>query len=141
LESCEQFYDKEQFIQQVYRVLKPGGKLMLATWCSDQEYYEGKKAKDYLTLCKAFCVPYMPTISYYSYTLEKYFKILLVQDWSENVKQSWSIGMAKLKNYSLLELLKLCGIKGIFLVKKLSLLQRAFEETKIRYGVFIAEKK
>ncbi len=140
LESCEQFYDKEQFIQQAFRVLKPGGKLMLATWCSDQEFYEGKKAKEYLSLCKTFSVPYMPTMDYYSHILEKYFKILLVQDWTENIKPSWHIGMEKLKTYSLFELLKLGGIKGIILVKKLRLLQLAFENAKIRYGVFIAEK-
>ena len=32
LESCEQFFDKRLFIQQAFRVLKPNGKFMLATW-------------------------------------------------------------------------------------------------------------
>ena len=35
LESCEQFYNKKLFFEQVNRVLKVGGKFMLATWCSD----------------------------------------------------------------------------------------------------------
>ncbi len=43
LESCEQFYDKSLFIEQASRVLKPGGQLMLATWCSDSEHFEGEK--------------------------------------------------------------------------------------------------
>ena len=65
LESCEQFYDKHLFIQQAHRVLKPGGKLMLATWCSDKDEYINEFAKKYQQLCNAFDLPYMPTIKYY----------------------------------------------------------------------------
>ena len=36
LESGEHMPDKAKFLQECYRVLKPGGKLMLATWCHRQ---------------------------------------------------------------------------------------------------------
>ena len=61
LESCEQFFNKSLFIEQAFRVLKPGGRLMLATWCSDQDEYEGTLAKKYRKLCLAFDF-YMPTL-------------------------------------------------------------------------------
>lgn len=141
LESCEQFYDKELFIKQALRVLKPGGKLMIATWCADKESYFKEEAKRYLTLCKAFDLPYMPTFKEYSNLLGQYFDILSVQDWSLYVKNSWSIGLSQLKNFSLWQLFKLSGFRGFWFINKLKLMSEAFQSGQIRYGVFIAQKK
>ena len=57
LESCEQFYDKQMFLQQAFRVLKPGGRLMLATWCSGADEYAGLQAKQYRKLCVSLQTP------------------------------------------------------------------------------------
>lgn len=140
LESCEQFYDKQLFLQQVNRVLKPQGKLMLATWCSDQEFYENNQAKAYLKICKHFDLPYMPTLNHYKALLNKHFSIIAELDWSPYVKKSWSLGMEALKQYSIFQLLKLGGIKGIQFVSKIKLIQQAFDKGRMRYGVFIAMK-
>jgi tocopherol O-methyltransferase len=140
LESCEQFYNKAAFIQQSYRVLKSGGKLLLVTWCSDSEFYEGNEAKEYRDLCKTYLVPYMPTINYYRKLLAQYFHILKIEDWSPYIKQSWQNGISTLNSYSNFQLLKLGGLKGLFYIKKLPLLQKAFETGKIRYGVFVVQK-
>lgn len=141
LESCEQFLDKEKFIQQSYRVLKPGGKLLLATWCSDKEYYEGKLAKNYIALCQTYCVPYMPTMEYYAQHLTRYFNLLLEEDWSTYIKPSWKVGLEKLSNYSFFDLLKFCRISKLPLIWKVNLMADAFENGQIRYGVFIAQKR
>lgn len=140
LESCEQFYNKDLFIEQAFRVLKPGGRLMLATWCADQEYYQGQLAKDYLKLCSAFDLPYMPSQEHYRQILEKYFTIETLQDWSINVKNSWQYAIEHLKHYSILQLLKLGGIRGMLFIRSLNLMNRAFQSGQIRYGFFIAKK-
>ncbi len=141
LESCEQFLDKEQFIKQCHRVLKPGGKLLLATWCSEKESYEGKMAKDYLALCQTYCVPYMPTMEYYSQRLALYFDVLFKEDWSIYIKPSWAAGLSKLSQYSYFDLLKFCRIKDLPLIWKVNLMADAFQHGHIRYGVFVAQKK
>jgi len=141
LESCEQFYDKALFIKQVNRVLKPNGKLMLATWCSDQEIYENSQAKDYLNICKYFDLPYMPTLRHYRELLNHHFTIQAELDWSTHIKKSWELGMEALKKYSLFQLLKLGGLRGIQFVSKIKLLRHAFDTGKMCYGVFIAVKK
>jgi tocopherol O-methyltransferase len=141
LESCEQFYDKPLFLEQVNRVLKPGGKLMLATWCSDQEFYEGIEAKAYLKICKAFDVPYMPTLAYYRELLKDHFEIEWELDWSSYVKKSWHLGLSRLKQYSVLQLLCLGGILGFQFVRNIKWIRDAFDSGKMRYGVFIAIKK
>lgn len=141
LESCEQFCDKFAFLRQVKRVLKPGGKLMLATWCSDQPEYHGKAAKVYQQLCKAFDVPYMPTIEHYSTLIEKADLCLdSKHDWSQYVERSWDIGVSLVSGYSMLKLLKMAGWRGYQFSKQIKLMRDAFKSQRIRYGVFIASK-
>lgn len=140
LESCEQFYNKELFIIQALRVLKKGGKLMIATWCADQDYYEGKKARKYLKLCRSFDLPYTPSINQYLELITYYATIITVQDWSRNVKKSWQYGITCLKSHSRVKLLKLGGFTGFKFIRKLNIMKEAFQTGQLRYGVFIAEK-
>lgn len=141
LESCEQFYDKTLFMQQAYRVLKPGGKLMIATWSADKERYTGSLAKRYIKLCNAFDLPYMPTEQYYREALQKQFLLQSCEDWSSAVKNSWDLGIKKLKNYSWYKLLNLVGLRGISFARSLNSMSEAFLSGQIRYLVFVAVKK
>lgn len=141
LESCEQFYDKKLFIQNAYRVLKPGGKLMLATWCASHDEYEGTLAKKYKKLCLAFDLPYTPTMEYYSSLLKlNGFSINSIFDWSTYVDKSWHIGISLVSAYSILKLLKMSGWRGLRFASQIKLMRDAFREKRIRYGVFCASK-
>ncbi len=141
LESCEQFYDKHLFLRQAYRVLKPGGHCMIATWCSDRDEYEGAHARDYRTLCQVFDLPYMPTMDYYHHQLEMCgFQLLKQVDWSQHVMKSWDIGLSLLSVYNLFQLFKMGGLRGLRLAKQVKLMRDAFYQNRVRYGVFIAKK-
>lgn len=142
LESCEQFYDKALFFKQAHRVLKPGGKFMLATWCSDSDVYEGKLAKNYRKLCLAFDLPYMPTIAYYRQLFHTQgFDLHHAMDWSCFVKKSWDIGVSLVNTYSLLQLLRLGGWRGLRFAKQIKLMQKAFQQKHVQYGVLIGSKR
>lgn len=141
LESCEQFYDKDLFLKQAFRVLKPNGQLMLATWCSDQEEYQGKMASYYQELCYAFDLPYMPTIEAYQRSLEKaHFNIDQVLNWTSHVKQSWEVGLSLINAYSFFKLLKMTGWRAFRAVSQLKMMRDAFQRNQIQYGVFLATK-
>jgi len=141
LESCEQFYDKQLFIQQAFRVLKPGGKLILATWCSGAEEYKGLQAKKYKKLCIALQLPYMPTINHYAKLLQQQgFIIKQTLDWSGNVKETWKAGLANLRTYSFLEIFKMSGWRGLIFGKHAQMMQEAFIQNRVKYGVFSASK-
>lgn len=141
LESCEQFYDKHLFIQQAHRVLKPGGKLMLATWCSDKDEYINEFAKKYQQLCNAFDSPYMPTIKYYHELLNiKGFDNITTLDWTNYVKKSWDIGISLVNTYTLLQIIKLSGWRGMRFTKQIKLMRDAFNQGSVKYGVFLATK-
>jgi tocopherol O-methyltransferase len=141
LESCEQFYDKKLFIQQAFRVLKPGGNLMLATWCSGADEYEGLEAKKYKKLCTAFQLPYMPTINRYTQLLEQQgFVCRHILNWSDKVGKSWKIGLAALKWRSLFKIFQLSGWRGLLFMKNAKLMQHGFDDGQVEYGVFVARK-
>lgn len=141
LESCEQFYDKALFLEQAYRVLKPGGKLMIATWCANQENYTGALAKRYISLCKAFDLPYMPTEAHYLKLLQDKFVIESHQDWSPFVKNSWAIGIQQIKQYSWFKLFNWIGLQGLSFARSLQMMSDAFVSGQLRYVVFVAIKK
>lgn len=141
LESCEQFYDKALFLRQAYRVLKPGGTLMLATWCSDQDEYTGYQAKQYLKLCRAFDLPYMPTMGYYQRLINQTgFQLCSSDEWSFHVRKSWEAGLTRAQNFSLVSRWKLGGIRGMRFLKQAHLMREAFDQSRVLYGVFIARK-
>jgi tocopherol O-methyltransferase len=141
LESCEQFYDKALFLKQVFRVLKPGGQFMLATWCSDREEYEDTAALQYKKLCYEFDLPYMPTIAcYHSLLTAQHFIVKNQLDWSHYVAKSWDVGIGLLKHYSLFQLIKMTGLRGYRFAKQVKLMQQAFREDRVKYGVFILTK-
>jgi len=141
LESCEQFYDKQMFIQQAFRVLKPGGRLMLATWCSGADQYEGLQARQYRKLCVALQLPYMPTINRYAKLLQQQgFGMDRKLDWSANVKETWTVGLASLRSYSFLDVFRMSGWRGLLFARQARLMQDAFDQGRITYGVFLATK-
>jgi tocopherol O-methyltransferase len=141
LESCEQFYDKELFVEQAFRVLKPGGRLMLATWCSSADEYQGEEAKKYIRLCKAFQLPYMPTIDHYVQLLQqKGFIKHHVLNWSAKVEKSWKIGLSSVKARSFLKVLKSSGWRGLVFIKNAKMMHYGFQEGRVEYGVFVVRK-
>lgn len=141
LESCEQFYDKNLFLKQAFRVLKPGGQLMLATWCSSQEEFENQLAKKYRKLCYAFDLPYMPTFEHYQTILKNNgYNLKQTLDWSHYVEKSWDMGISLVNAYSFFQLLKKGGWRGLQFAKQIKLMRDAFRNGTVKYGVFIATK-
>ncbi len=141
LESCEQFFDKPAFLREAHRVLRPGGKLVLATWCSGQEVLEGRTAKDYITLCRAFDLPYMPTMHFYVSALKAQgFELKEAEDWSDNVAKTWIVGIAFSKQLSLFKLATRGGFRAIAFLRQLKLMEKAYSGGMVKYGVFLANK-
>ena len=141
LESCEQFYDKPLFIRQAFRVLKPGGQFLLATWCSGAEAYEGRQARQYRRLCASLQLPYMPTIRRYAAFLKQEgFLITRTIDWSMHVRNTWEAGLASLRRYSFVEKFRMAGWRGLLFAKGARLMREAFVQDRVKYGVFLANK-
>ncbi|MGF1601194.1 MAG: methyltransferase domain-containing protein [Thermosynechococcaceae cyanobacterium] len=93
LESGEHMPDKAKFLQECYRVLKPGGTLLMATWCHRSIEETLLTAPEQALLEKIYRVYHLP----YIVSLPEYAEIatalplqnIRTADWSDAVAPFW----------------------------------------------------
>jgi MPBQ/MSBQ methyltransferase len=92
-ESAEHMPDKNAFIKECMRVLKPGGRFVLATWCQRDDRtnpfsLEEQERLDFLY--KEWCHPKFESIEKYSELCsENGLKVSQTIDWTEPTLPSW----------------------------------------------------
>lgn len=93
LESGEHMPNKERFMQECYRVLKPGGTLLMATWCHRSIEEQPLLAAEQALLEKIYRVYHLPYIisltEYAAIATTLPLKNIRTTDWSEAVAPFW----------------------------------------------------
>ncbi len=95
LESGEHMPDKRQFLKECTRVLKPGGKLLMATWChrptdSVAGTLTPDEQKHLEDIYRVYCLPYVVSLSdYQAIAQECGLEQIEVADWSTAVAPFW----------------------------------------------------
>ena len=92
-ESGEHMPDKEKYIQEMARVLKPGGRMVVATWCQREtppEFNaEERKTLDYLY--GEWTHPYFISIEEYERIMQRTGKLdmIVTDDWAKETIPAW----------------------------------------------------
>jgi len=93
-ESGEHMPDKEKYVQEMTRVLKPGGRIVIATWCQREEGDKKftpaeRKTLDYLY--GEWTHPYFISIEEYGRIMERTGKLAEVttDDWAVETLPAW----------------------------------------------------
>jgi tocopherol O-methyltransferase len=145
LESGEHMPDKAKFLQECYRVLKPGGTLILATWChrptttaTPLTIQEQKHLQD---IYRVYCLPYVISLPEYTEIVTQCgFKNLRVDDWSTAVAPFWDETIASaITPQAIIGLLK-AGRKTIEAAMSLRLMSEGYRSGLIRFGLIAATK-
>lgn len=95
LESGEHMPDKQQFLAECHRVLRPGGRLILATWCHRDETPPQlpltRKEQELLSsLYELYHLPYIVSLTDYILMAQQLpFSSLETADWSTEVAPFW----------------------------------------------------
>ncbi|MEO1146622.1 MAG: methyltransferase domain-containing protein, partial [Cyanobacteria bacterium J06638_22] len=94
MESGEHMPDKEQFLRECVRVLKPGGKLLMVTWCHRPTTPETPlTAAENQLLAKIYdiyCLPYVIALPEYEAIAQTLpVQKLRIADWSTAVAPFW----------------------------------------------------
>jgi tocopherol O-methyltransferase len=146
LESGEHMPDKTKFLQECYRVLKPGGRLIFATWChrpTDEIAGELTPAeiRHLDAIYEVYCLPYVISLPEYEEITNKCgFKDLRSADWSVAVAPFWDVVIdSSIQPQAILGLLQ-AGWKTIQAALSLQLMSQGYERGLIRFGLITATK-
>ncbi|NHC33378.1 methyltransferase domain-containing protein [Scytonema millei] len=147
LESGEHMPDKVQFMQECYRVLQPGGKLIMVTWChrpTDAQSGGILTADEQKHLNEIYEVYHLP----YTIALPEYEAIarnlnlngIRTADWSTAVAPFWDVVIDSALNPTAILGLILSGWETIQAALSLGLMQRGYQRGLIRFGLLCGIK-
>ena len=146
LESGEHMPDKTQFLAECYRVLRPGGNLILATWCHrSTNSLAGALTLDekrhLAEIYRVYCLPYVISLpDYEAIALKCGFKDLRADDWSISVAPFWDVVIdSAIKPEALIGLFK-SGWRTIEAALSLGLMSRGYKRGLVKFGVLTATK-
>jgi tocopherol O-methyltransferase len=144
LESGEHMPDKAGFMQECYRVLKPGGTLIMATWCHrpiDKKPLTADELKHLEDIYQVYCLPYVISLPEYEAIARQLpLNNIRTADWSEAVAPFWNVVIdSAFTPQAIIGLLR-SGWTTIQGALSLGLMRRGYERGLIRFGLLCGNK-
>ena len=146
LESGEHMPDKTKFLQECYRVLKPEGTLVMATWChrptnslaGELTKAEKRHLED---IYRVYCLPHVISLpEYEAIALTCGFQNLRSDDWSMAVAPFWDVVIdSALDLQAIIGLLR-SGWNTIEAALSLGLMSQGYQRGLIRFGLLYGTK-
>lgn len=144
LESGEHMPDKVKFLQECYRVLKPGGTMIVVTWCHrpiENTPLTIEEQKHLEEIYRVYCLPYVISLPEYEAIARNLpLENLRVDDWSKAVAPFWNVVIDSAFNFQAIWGLLLSGWSTIQGALSLGLMQRGYESGLIRFGLLCGHK-
>jgi tocopherol O-methyltransferase len=144
LESGEHMPDKAKFLQECYRVLKPGGTFLMATWChrsTDTAPLSLDEQKHLAEIYRVYCLPYVISLpEYEQIAQETGFQAIRTADWSTAVAPFWNVVIDSAFTPAAIFGLLTSGWTTIQAALSLGLMQRGYERGLIKFGLLCGHK-
>ena len=145
LESGEHMPDKGKFIQECYRVLKPGGKMIVVTWChrpTDDSPLSADEQKHLQDIYRVYCLPYVISLPEYAAIANQIgLKSIHTADWSKAVAPFWHVVIDSAFTPKAIFGLLSAGWTTIVGALSLGLMRRGYERGLIRFGLLYGVKE
>lgn len=146
MESGEHYPDKHQFFQESYRLLQPGGRLVMATWChrpvtSLAGPLTTSEQQHLASIYQVYHLPYVLSLPEYAQLAHQAgFTQIRVVDWSEAVAPFWDAVIASALQWQAIAGLVHAGLSTMQGALALGLMRWGFQRGLIRYGVLAATR-
>jgi tocopherol O-methyltransferase len=147
LESGEHMPDKVKFMQECYRVLQPGGKLIVVTWChrpmdaQSGGMLTADEQKHLNEIYQVYCLPYTIALPEYEAIARNLgISNIRTADWSTAVAPFWDVVIDSAFNPTAILGLILSGWETIQAALSLGLMQRGYQRGLIRFGLLCGMK-
>lgn len=145
LESGEHMPDKQQFLQECYRVLKPGGTFLMATWCHrpiDLQPLTADEQQHLQKIYDVYCLPYVISLPEYAEIAQTLgFQNICTGDWSEAVAPFWNVVIDSALTPAAIVGLVQSGWTTIQAALSLGLMSRGYQRGLVKFGVLSATKR
>ncbi|MBF2029694.1 MAG: methyltransferase domain-containing protein [Oscillatoriales cyanobacterium C42_A2020_001] len=145
LESGEHMPDKMKFMQELCRVLKPGGKLLMVTWCHrpiDQQPLTEDEQAHLEEIYRVYCLPHVISLPEYEQIARSLpLQNIRTADWSKAVAPFWEVVIDSAFNPMAIVGLLFSGWKTIEAALSLNLMKTGYERGLIRFGLLSATKE
>jgi len=154
MESGEHMPDKEKFLHECYRVLKPGGTFLMATWCHRPitpatGELTADERQHLADIYRVYCLPYVISLPEYeaiargarganAHTLP--FQNIRTADWSDAVAPFWDIVIDSAFDPKAIFGLLQSGWTTVQAALSLGLMSRGYRRGLIRFGLLCANK-
>jgi len=146
-ESGEHMPDKEAYINEMMRVLKPGGKYVMATWCQRDDRqvpFDEKDKRDLKFLYEEWTHPYFISIEKYVELIDAtgVMNEVTTADWVDETIASWRhsvwVGIYDPRGFIFKPTKYLKCARDAYCLERM---HRAFDRGLMQYGMFAATKK
>ncbi|HIK03199.1 MAG TPA: methyltransferase domain-containing protein [Trichormus sp. M33_DOE_039] len=144
LESGEHMPDKTKFMQECYRVLKPGGTLIMVTWChrsTDKLPLSADEQNHLEDIYRVYCLPYVISLPEYEAIARQLpLNNIRTADWSQAVAPFWNVVIdSAITPQAIFGLLR-AGWTTIQGALSLGLMRRGYERGLIKFGLLCGNK-
>ncbi|MGB3765576.1 MAG: methyltransferase domain-containing protein [Phormidesmis sp.] len=146
MESGEHMPDKLAFLQECYRVLKPGGTFLMATWCHRPAHtlagpLTSSEERHLERLYQLYHLPYVISLSGYGTLAEEIgFTELALADWSRQVEFFWQDVVQSALDPQVIAGIFDAGMQTIRGTAAIALMTTGFNRGLIRYGLLRGSK-
>ncbi|MBD1854306.1 MULTISPECIES: methyltransferase domain-containing protein [Leptolyngbya] len=144
LESGEHMPDKQKFLAECYRVLKPGGTFIMATWChrpTDQVPLTIDDRKRLAEIYRVYCLPYVISLPEYTAIAQKIgLQDIQTADWSTAVAPFWNVVIDSAFTPGAIFGLLTSGWTTIQAALSLGSMQQGYKRGLIKFGLLCGKK-
>ncbi|HEY9622150.1 MAG TPA: methyltransferase domain-containing protein [Crinalium sp.] len=146
MESGEHMPDKVKFLQECYRVLKPGGTFLMATWCHRPAFpphhpLTDNEQRHLEDIYQVYCLPHVISLPEYEAIAQNLsFQNIRTADWSTAVAPFWDVVIDSAFNPMAIVGLVRSGWTTIQAALSLGLMRRGYQRGLIRFGLLYGTK-